>query len=170
MSWIHSAPDVSHAAKEGQPTMTDPKRTIPASIPLPAGATESAQNTGAPAGSSTEVSAQTLNGSSSALDTKSDARSPLNGPAPSTDQNANAPLPQNRDKERARIAKQIAKKNARLQKKAKKNADQQAPANGNANGTGDPNPNTTPASNTQTVPSAANSAAPKNGAPPVPAQ
>ncbi len=32
--WLHGGPDVAHAAKSGAPTMTDPKPTIPVSVPV----------------------------------------------------------------------------------------------------------------------------------------
>lgn len=59
-------PDVSAAAKAGTPTMTNPKATIPASVPTPAGATGVTDVTAAPVTDPT------------ALDTKPDAR--LNPP------------------------------------------------------------------------------------------
>jgi outer membrane protein assembly factor BamD len=34
MNFVKSAPDLSHAAHSGPPTMTDPKKTMPASIPI----------------------------------------------------------------------------------------------------------------------------------------
>jgi outer membrane protein assembly factor BamD len=130
MSWIHSAPDVTHAAKEGAPTMTDPKRTIPASIPLPAGTeTEAGTGTG---GASTDVSAQTLNGSSTALDNKADARSSggtavaSSTPDASAQAQAQVPLPSNRDKELQRLRKKAQKKQASLEKKKKKQQPQSA--------------------------------------------
>jgi outer membrane protein assembly factor BamD len=132
LSWMHSSPDVTHAAKEGAPTMTDPKRTIPASIPLPAGNEgETGAGTG---GASTDVSAQTLNGSSTALDNKTDARSSGGtAVATTTDSPAAAqtgPLPSNRDKELQRLRKRAQKKQASMDKKKKKqqpqNSDQQS--------------------------------------------
>jgi outer membrane protein assembly factor BamD len=65
------SPDVSHAAKSGQPTMTSLRPTIPVSIPVP-GAT-------APGAGVTDVTVSTGASDTSALDTKPDAR--LNQPA-----------------------------------------------------------------------------------------
>ncbi len=65
------SPDLTLAAKSGQPTMTTLRPTIPASIPLPPGATGSSDVT-----ISTETPAA---GGTSALDTQPDAR--LNQPA-----------------------------------------------------------------------------------------
>jgi outer membrane protein assembly factor BamD len=65
------SPDLTLAAKSGQPTMTTLRPTIPASIPLPPGATGASDVT-----ISTETPAA---GGTSALDTQPDAR--LNQPA-----------------------------------------------------------------------------------------
>jgi hypothetical protein len=128
MDWIHSGPDLSHAAKEGQPTMTDPKRTIPVSIPVVA-ATEEAGTSGA--SGTTDVTAQTV-GANSALDKNPDARS-TGGTATaqsSADANANAnaaaaqPLPTNRDAELKKYRDKQAKRQAKLDKKKKKTQDQ----------------------------------------------
>jgi outer membrane protein assembly factor BamD len=117
-AWIHGSPDVSHAAKSGAPTMSDPKRTIPASVPVPAN-TETA-STPAGATGTTDVTATTLN-NSSALDKGADARSTtpsnaLSANNPSTQQ----PLPTNRDKELKKLREEQAKKQAKLDKKKKK--------------------------------------------------
>lgn len=71
VSVLHGGPDVSHAAKEGAPTMTDPKKTIPVSIPIPASTDSGAAGSGATG--TTEVTASTV-GANSSLDTKTDAR------------------------------------------------------------------------------------------------
>ncbi len=137
-SLIRSAPDVSHAAKEGSPTMTDPKRTIPASVPVPVNTETASSETGsASGGGSTEVTASTV-GPNSALDTKPDARSAEAGNATAADGKSTtaataaspaattataqpqAPLPTNRDKELQRIQKERAKKQAAIDKKNKK--------------------------------------------------
>ena len=129
--FLRGSPDVTHAAKEGAPTMTDPKRTIPGSIPLPAG-TDTQTATGAAGGVSTDVSAHTLNGDSTALDTKPDARSATGAAATATstpDQTTaqqQSPLPSNRDKQLAAMRKKAAKKQAKLTKKKKQNTDQPA--------------------------------------------
>ncbi len=75
MGLLKRGPDVSSAAKSGQPTMDPPKREIPATIPVP---TENAGFTG-------DVTVAPINGTS-ALDSQPDARgngavSP-NAPAP----------------------------------------------------------------------------------------
>ena len=72
--FLRSAPDTSRAAKSGTPTMEAPKAQIPASVPLPAGATGVNDVTIAPVGDG------------SALDTKPDAR-----PGVAADGNAAAP-------------------------------------------------------------------------------
>jgi outer membrane protein assembly factor BamD len=122
-SWMRSAPDVSHAAKSGSPTMTDPKRTIPASIPVPVNTEGSGSEAGGTAGGTTEVTASTA-GANSALDTKPDARTAEGSAASGTQTTATsqtqAPLPTNRDKELQRIAKERAKKQAAIDKKNKK--------------------------------------------------
>lgn len=117
--WLRSGPDVSHAAKSGQPTMTDPKRTIPASVPV-VNTTETA-SAATPGGGTTDVSAQQV-GNNSALDKKPDARS-TGGTA-----QAAQPLPSNRDKELQQYREKQAKKQAKAEKKKKKKQQQeQAP-------------------------------------------
>ena len=64
---LRRGPDVSSAAKSGQPTMDPPKREIPANVPVPA---ETAGFTG-------DVTVAPVTGSS-ALDTQPDARSNVN--------------------------------------------------------------------------------------------
>lgn len=129
--WIRSSPDLSRAAKEGSPTMTDPKRTIPASVPVPVNTTETASSeAGSAGGGTTDVSATTV-GANSALDTKPDARTADNGSssAPAGGAGAStataatqpqAPLPTNRDKELQRIQKERAKRQAAIDKKSRK--------------------------------------------------
>ncbi len=85
------APDVTRAAKSGQPSMATMRPTMPASIPVPAGA----------AGGVTDVTVSTQTpGGTSALDTQPDAR--LNQPAqgqssePQAAPAQNDPLPTNR--------------------------------------------------------------------------
>ena len=63
--FIRRGPDVSDAAKSGTPTMENPKREIPATVPVPADA----------AGFSGDVTVAPVNGPS-ALDTQPDARTP----------------------------------------------------------------------------------------------
>jgi len=121
-SWIHGGPDVSHAAKEGQPTMTDPKRTIPASIPVVN--SEVASNTGNGSGT-TDVSATTVGANDTALEKNTDARTA--GTAQAGTQTAapnqtsqNQPLPTNRDAELKKYREKAAKRQAKLEKKKKK--------------------------------------------------
>lgn len=142
---LHSGPDVSHAAKEGQPTMTDPKRTIPASIPVPVNPEATAEGGAGTATGTTEVTASTV-GANSALDTKADARTASSQTAT---QQAPAPLPTNRDKELQRMAKERAKRQAAIDKKKKKGQsgdDQQA-------GQTSANPGQAPASQSLNTPS-----------------
>jgi hypothetical protein len=133
MGWMHSGPDVGHAAKSGQPTMTDPKRTIPASVPV-ANNTDNA-NGSANGSGTTDVSASTV-GKDSALDTKPDART-NNGtdgaaaakPAASTPPAAsNQPLPTNRDAEMKKYRERQLKKQQKLEKKKKKSEKPETPA------------------------------------------
>ena len=119
--WLKGNPDVSHAAKSGSPTMTDPKPTIPVSVPVVATVQAQATN-GTTAGSgTTDVTATRLTDSGGALDKQSDARS-SGGTAQSasTEQVQQGPLPTNRDKELKKLREQQAKKQAKLEKKKKK--------------------------------------------------
>jgi outer membrane protein assembly factor BamD len=130
--WLHSGPDVSHAAHSGTPTMTNPKVTIPGSVPLPAGAdtgtTALAATNGTP---NTDVTATTVSGSS-ALDTNPDARSSGGTAQTAANQPAPQALPTNRDKDLKQMRDKQAKKQAKLDKKKKKPSDQTpAPADGN---------------------------------------
>ncbi len=63
--WIHRNPDMSMAAKTGDPAMTNLRPSVPPLVPQPAGA--------AGAGGVTDVTAEPV-GNSSALDNKPDAR------------------------------------------------------------------------------------------------
>ena len=121
-SWIHSGPDVGHSAKTGNPTMTDPKRTIPASVPVVnnnEGDTAGNGSTGTAEVSATQV------GTDGALDKKPDARTPSGAAAATTaaaKPAANQPLPTNRDADLKKYREKQAKKLAKLNKK-KKNDD-----------------------------------------------
>lgn len=118
--FLRSHPDLSHAAKEGAPTMTDPKRTIPVSVPVPTGTegtTEASVKSGATG--TTDVTASTVNGQS-ALETQRDARTAADPVQSAATPAQNAPLPTNRDKELRRIMKERAKKQAALEKRNKK--------------------------------------------------
>jgi outer membrane protein assembly factor BamD len=145
MGLLKGGPDVEHSAKSGAPTMTDPKRTYPASIPVVNNA-EVASN-GAAATGTTDVSATPVSGSGSALDTKPDARTPEGAaatPAKAAAAASNAPLPTNRDKDIARMREQQAKRQAKLNKKKKKHSNPEPP----------PTASETPASTTSTTPAA----------------
>lgn len=102
---------------------TDPKRTIPASVPVVN--TQSGEAVGT-AGGTTDVSATTLT-NSSALDKNPDARKPGGTTQTAADQ-PNQPLPTNRDKELKKFREQQAKKQAALEKKKKKQNKDQQPA------------------------------------------
>ncbi len=123
-SWLHGGPDLSHASKSGAPTMTDPKRTLPGSIPV-----VNNGGTGNGAGSgTTDVSASTV-GPNSALDTNPDARTAAGSSSASTTkaQQAaqNAPLPTNRDADLKKYRERLAKRQEKLNKKKKKKEEEQ---------------------------------------------
>jgi outer membrane protein assembly factor BamD len=118
MGWLGSGPELSHAAKSGAPTMTDPKRTLPASIPAPA-STENGNANGTGSGT-TDVTASTV-GPNSALDKNPDARSSTDGTTGATTKPANnQPLPTNRDADLKKYREKQAKKQEKLAKKKKK--------------------------------------------------
>jgi outer membrane protein assembly factor BamD len=123
--WLKGNPDVSHAAKSGNPTMADPKATIPVSVPVVASAVADTTNGTSTGSGTTDVTATRLTDSGGALDKQADARS-SGGTAQtaSTEQVQQAPLPTNRDKDLKKIREQQAKKQAKLEKKKKK-SDQQ---------------------------------------------
>ncbi|MBV9301249.1 MAG: outer membrane protein assembly factor BamD, partial [Acidobacteriaceae bacterium] len=135
--FLRGSPDVSHAAKSGQPTMTDPKPTIPASVPV-VSAMDSGGTSGTGTGT-TDVTATPVSGSS-ALDKNPDARS-RGGAASTTD--ANQGLPTNRDAELKKLREKQAKQQKKLQKKKNKEQNQQQPA-------------TTPATAPNNAPAASN--------------
>src|SRR5581483_1416336 len=118
--WLHGGPDVSHAAKSGAPTMSDPKPTIPVSVPV-VNTVQASDGAAVGGGGTTDVTATKLNDSGGALDKQTDARSNLNNTqAASTVQAAPQPLPTNRDKDLKKLREQQAKKQAKLDKKKKK--------------------------------------------------
>ena len=125
--WLRGGPDVTHAAKSGAPTMTDPKVTVPVSIPVVAAA-ETTNSNGGGSGT-TDVTATRLTDSngSSALDKQPDARTSTGTTqqTASTEQPAMQALPTNRDKDLKKLREQQAKKQAKLEKKKKK-GDQQS--------------------------------------------
>jgi hypothetical protein len=114
MGLLRSAPDLSHSAKNGPPTMTDPKKTIPASVPVPINTEVAAGGTGA-TGTTDVTATQTT---STALDTKPDARDAGSKVTPPPA--AQTPLPTNRDKDIAQMREKQQKKQAKLDKKKKK--------------------------------------------------
>jgi outer membrane protein assembly factor BamD len=124
MGLMSGSPDLSHAAHSGQPTMTDPKRTMPASIPVVNNEATPTSGTG-----TTDVTAS--NATSNALEKQPDARTTQGAGSSSTSSPtaaANAPLPTNRDAQIAKMRALQAKKQAKLDKKKKKTTDTAAPA------------------------------------------
>jgi outer membrane protein assembly factor BamD len=121
MGLIGGGPDVSHASKIGAPTMTDPKRTMPASIPVVNNEATVASNT---SGGTTDVTVSTPK--DNALDTKPDARAA--GTTPPAEAAPAAPLPSNRDAEIKKYRDMQAKRQAKQDKKKKKTKDTAAPA------------------------------------------
>ena len=119
MGLLKGGPDTSHAAHAGQPTMTAPKATIPASVPVAVNTEVASSGT---ATGTTDVSATTLNGPS-ALDTKPDARTPDTEAKTDTPAPAQQPLPTNRDADLKKLREQQAKKQAKLDKRKKKKSD-----------------------------------------------
>jgi outer membrane protein assembly factor BamD len=161
-SFLRGAPDVSHAAKSGQPTMTDPKPTIPASVPV---ANTGDTTAGAAGSGTTDVSATTV-GNNSALDKNPDARTSTGTTQAATPQ-TNQPLPTNRDAELKKIREKQAKKQAKQKKKSKDQNQQPADQTKQSQATqgaqtplGTPNP----------VPAAPNAAAPSQSQNPNPPQ
>jgi outer membrane protein assembly factor BamD len=73
--FLRRGPDVSSAAKSGSPTMTNPKQTVPISVPIPA--STAATNVPAATGVNDVTIAPVAAGAGSALDTKPDARTTL---------------------------------------------------------------------------------------------
>ena len=120
MSLLKGGPDTSHAARSGQPTLTAPKATIPASVPVAANS-ETATATGGATGT-TDVSATEVTGPSK-LDTNPDARTADTTAKPETPAAVQQPLPTNRDADLKKLREQQAKKQAKLDKKRKKKAD-----------------------------------------------
>ena len=130
MGLMGNSPDVSHAARSGAPTMTDPKRTLPASIPV-------VNNNEPPPGSNGTTDVSVSNASSGALDSKPDARTADSSaaapttpaaPAPAPAAVPTGPLPTNRDAELKKLRAEQAKRQAKLDKKKKKVNDTAAPA------------------------------------------
>jgi outer membrane protein assembly factor BamD len=125
MGLLRGGPDVTHAARIGQPTMTDPKATIPASIPVPAATAQSFTGSGSGGATTTDVSATQV-GSNSALDKNPDARSSGGTAQASNAAATQQPLPTNRDAELKKIREKQAKKQQKLDKKKQKSQDASA--------------------------------------------
>ncbi len=127
MGLLKGGPDVTHAAHSGQPTMTDPKATIPASVPVPVN-TEAFASAGSTGTATTDVSATQV-GSNSALDKNPDARSTGGTVQANNTANVQQPLPTNRDAELKKIRDKQAKKQQKLDKKKQKSQDASAGTN-----------------------------------------
>ncbi len=117
---IKRGPNMSKAAKSGNPAMESLRPRVPASVPVP--------TTGA-AGGVTDVSVSTVSGATSDLDTKPDARQVQPGAAPAPAQGTgasatppppaqNEPLPSNRQAPAPKKGKK--QKNETSKKDAKK--------------------------------------------------
>jgi outer membrane protein assembly factor BamD len=132
MEWMKGTPDVSHAAKEGAPTMHDMARNIPVSVP--AATNNQAGSTSGTGSGTTDVSARQVSSSDTTLEKAQDVRSngATNATTASTSNNrtttppaAVQPLPTNRDKELKKYREQQLKKQEKLAKKKKKQDNQQ---------------------------------------------
>jgi outer membrane protein assembly factor BamD len=118
MNIVKGGPDLSHAARSGAPTMTDPKKTIPFSIPVvntAAGDAAAAANT-APTPTKTDVTVEPTTGLAHDAKTSEPAATPQQ------------PLPTNRDKEIAAFKAKQEKLQKKAAKKKKKPQDQATPA------------------------------------------
>ena len=73
--FLKRGPDVSRAAQSGEPTMTNPKQSVPLSVPVPA--TAAATTAPAATGVNDVTIAPVAAGGNSALDTKPDARTAI---------------------------------------------------------------------------------------------
>lgn len=158
--FVTGAPDMSHASKEGEPTMTAMKATIPLSVPVQVETAGTAPGAGAAGTGTNDVSVQQLNGDSK-LDTAPDARTSAAATgvaaAAATETPAvTGPAPSNHQKD---IEAAQADAQKRAKKNKKKNTTQPASA-----------PATTPAqpAATDATPSAAPAATP--AAPPAAGQ
>jgi outer membrane protein assembly factor BamD len=163
--WLHGGPDTSHAAKSGEPTMKDPRPTIPVSIPV-VNTVQASNSTGTDLGTN-DVTATKLTDSGGALDKQTDARTAAGAQTAPTDQAAAAPqpLPTNRDKDLKKLREQQAKKQAKLDKKNKKKEQ----PNGDSSSQNQSNPNqsnSTQGAQTPTGTPAATSTQPATKQPP----
>ncbi len=123
--FITGAPDMSHAAQKGEPTMTAMKSPIPVSVPVQVDTASAGQGTGAPGSGSNEVSVQTLSGDSNKLDQSPDARKAAPAGAAATDAPAAtaAPPPSNHAKDIAAAQAERAKKAKKAKKTSKTTAE-----------------------------------------------
>jgi outer membrane protein assembly factor BamD len=120
MNFVKSSPDLSHASHSGEPTMTDPKKTMPASIPIVNPVAESAApgTDGAPAPTKSDVTVDPK--AETTLGTGLEKKVPDAGPQP---------LPTNRDKEiEAMKVKQKKLQDKAAKKNKKKQPETTAPA------------------------------------------
>ncbi len=151
MGFLLSKPDISHAAKSGQPTMQDASFPIPASVPKVNSNLEA--SAGASGGTTTDVSGSVVQDSSK-IDRGKDARQNLDSKATTaaTGGTSNEPVPTNHDAELKKAREQALKK---AKKNKKKNATQNAAAqnaSGNATqGTQQGQGNAAPAASQQPV-------------------
>jgi outer membrane protein assembly factor BamD len=141
MGLVKGGPDLSHAARSGPPTMTDPKKTMPYSIPVvntPAGDAAAAASA-TPTATKTDVTVEPTTGLT------------RDGKPADTAAAPQQPLPTNRDKEIAAFkAKQKKLQDKAAKKKKKPQPDQAAPAATvpTAPAPGSTTPTPTPASTT----------------------
>jgi outer membrane protein assembly factor BamD len=144
-----SRPDTTHASKVGDPTMTQPKATIPVSVPvvaeaaLPEGGGAGTEATSAPTTGTNEITVKPIEGPSK-LDTGTDPRTAATTPEtqPAKPAAATGPLPTNRDAEIAKMRAEQQKKAKKMASKKKKKPDtnQGQPAAAPAPATGQPQP------------------------------
>ncbi len=109
MGLAKGGPDLRHAARSGSPTMTDPKKTMPASIPIvntAAGEAVAATANGTAAPTKTDVTVEPTTGLEKGSKPAADA--------------AQQPLPTNRDKEIAAMKARQKKLQDKAAKKKKK--------------------------------------------------
>jgi outer membrane protein assembly factor BamD len=115
--FLKRGPDVSMAAKTGMPTMTNPKQSVPLSVPIPA--STAATNT-TPVTGVNDVTIAPVGTGTSALDTKPDARTTLPANATPADPNAAKPAPAKPEEVTAAAASANKPKAADKNKKKKK--------------------------------------------------
>jgi len=115
--FLKRGPDVSMAAKSGMPTMTNPKQSVPLSVPIPA--STAATNT-TPVTGVNDVTIAPVGTGTSALDTKPDARTTLPANATPADPNAAKPAPAKPEEVTAAAASANKPKAADKSKKKKK--------------------------------------------------